>query len=319
MCSLIFDKQLVFLKKIAGFFFLFFFLLQGLQAQSVTDSLAKLRADSIAAATPASTTTSKKPVMPIKVWQTITGQPLHQQILAHMPFFSFGKQPIVFGGHLKKKTDKDVLFYVMVGLLLFFAVLRLLFTKYLGDLWRLFFRTTLKQRQLTEQLSQTPLPSLLFNLLFVVAGGLYAAFMLYYMEGSIPVDNFWLLALYCCAGIAAVYMVKYITLKATGWVFNIRSLTDTYIFIVFIINKVLGIFLLPVLFLLAFSSSGVANAAWVLSWIVIGGLLLYRYILALSAVRTYVQVSVFHFFLYFCAFEVAPVLLLYKLVITIFK
>lgn len=263
--------------------------------------------------------TVKKPVIPRVAWQTRADIPLHGQVLSHMPFFSFGKQPVTFNGHFKKKQDKDNIFYILVGLLLFFAILRLLFPKYLADLWRLFFRTTLKQRQLTEQLSQTPLPSLLFNLLFVVAGGLYSSFLFYYVEGRIPVSNFWLFALYCCAGLAAVYLVKFITLKATGWVFNVRSLTDTYIFIVFIINKVLGIFLLPVLFIVAFSGQGIANGAWVLSWIVIGGLLFYRYILALSAVRTYVQVSVFHFFLYFCAFEVAPVLLLYKMVITIFK
>ncbi len=307
------------MKRIAGLLSFLLLILQGLLAQPVTDSLTKKGKDSLAVTIPVDTLTVKKPLVPVAAWQTRPGIPLYVQVLEHMPYFSFGKQPLVAGGQLKKRTDKDMLFYGLMGLLLYFAVLRLLFPKYLSDLWRLFFRTTLKQRQLTEQLSQTPLPSLLFNLLFVIAGGLYAAFLFYYTENRVPVHNFWLFVLYCCAGLAGVYLVKFVSLKATGWVFNVRALTDTYIFIVFIINKVLGIFLLPVLFIVAFSPAGVAGAAWVLSWTVIGGLLLYRYILALSAVRTYVQVSVFHFFLYFCAFEVAPVLVLYKLVITIFK
>lgn len=294
-------------------------MLQGLFAQPARDSVPVQKVDSPVVNIAVPTATSKRPVIPVSPWQTLTDRPLNGQVLVHMPFFSFGKAPVVLGGQVKRKNDKDMLFYVLVGLLLFFALLRLLFPKYLSDLWRLFFRTTLKQRQLTEQLSQTPLPSLLFNLLFVIAGGLYIALLFYHVEKRIPVENFWLFALYCCGGLAGVYLVKFISLKATGWIFNVRALADTYIFIVFIINKVLGIFLLPVLFIVAFSPVGLANTAWVLSWIVIGGLLLYRYILALSAVRTYVQVSVFHFFLYFCAFEVAPVLLLYKMVITVFK
>ena len=67
---------------------------------------------------------------------------------------------------IHRVEGKEILFYGFIGLLLFLAVIRQSFPKYFTDLFRLFFRTTLKQRHLSEQLTQTPLPSFLLNLLF---------------------------------------------------------------------------------------------------------------------------------------------------------
>ena len=44
------------------------------------------------------------------------------------------------------------------------------------------------------------------------------------------------------ARLAVIYLVKFVGLKIIGWLFNMRHAADSYIFIVFIINKVIGIF-----------------------------------------------------------------------------
>ncbi|OYW16846.1 MAG: hypothetical protein B7Z54_09315, partial [Sphingobacteriales bacterium 12-47-4] len=67
---------------------------------------------------------------------------------------------------------KEIFFYVLLVLILFLGILKKLFPKYFADLFRIFFQRTLKQRQLYEQLVQTPLPSLLLNIFFLVVGGL---------------------------------------------------------------------------------------------------------------------------------------------------
>ncbi|HEX2628928.1 MAG TPA: DUF4271 domain-containing protein, partial [Chitinophagaceae bacterium] len=147
--------------------------------------------------------------------------------------------------------SKDLLFYVLIAMLLVFAFLRNAFAKYFSDLFRLFFRTTLKQRQIRDQLMQTPLPSLLFNGFFVVSVGLYADFMLVHFK-LISRHDFWEYYFYCCAGLAAIYLVKFAGLKVLGWIFNLRDAADSYIFVVFVVNKVVGIFLLPFLVMIAF-------------------------------------------------------------------
>ena len=198
-----------------------------------------------------------------------------------------------------------------MGLLLFLAFLRRTFPKYFIDLFRLFFRTTMKQRQIREQLMQTPLPSLLMNVFFVVSSGLYVSFLLHYF-GLQTIDNFWLLFLYCCLGVAGIYFIKFVGLKLSGWLFNMDEAANSYIFIVFVVNKIIGVFLLPFLILLAFMQGAAYTTAMMLSWCGIGILILYRLVLTYTAVRNQVKVNPFHFFLYLLAFEVAPLLLVYK-------
>ena len=220
-------------------------------------------------------------------------------------------------GNKKIFKGKEWLFYYLVFLFVLFGLLRRAFGKYFYDLFRVFFKTTLKQRQTQEQLLQSPLPSIFMNVFFVLSTGLYFNFLLRYFQLSIE-ENFWMQYLYCAGALASIYMVKYIGLKITGWLFNVNEATDTYIFIVFIINKMLGIFLLPFLLVLAFATDPLYSSAIIISWFGIALLLVYRFILSYSAVRKEVKLNSFHFILYILGFEVIPLLLIYKLLMVIF-
>jgi len=46
-------------------------------------------------------------------------------------------------------------------------------------------------------------------------------------------------------------------------------------------------------------------------------MLFYRFIISYRPVRSEIKVNRFHFFLYLCAFEIAPLLLIYKVLLTI--
>jgi hypothetical protein len=224
---------------------------------------------------------------------------------------------ILKDGDKKIFTGKEYLFYYLIFLLILFGLLRRAFAKYFYDLFRVFFKTTLKQRQTQEQLLQSSLASVLMNSFFVLSAGLYVNFLLQYFQLVIS-DNFWLQYVYCAGALAAIYLIKYLGLKITGWLFNVSNATDSYIFIVFIINKMLGIFLLPFLLLLAFANDPLYGSAMVISWLGIGLLLIYRFILSYGALRKEVKLNSFHFILYILGFEVIPLLLIYKLLLLIF-
>lgn len=243
---------------------------------------------------------------------------LTKLILDQHPYFDFKTKAAAPPLSEKRAVQgKELLFYLLVFLLIVFAVLRQLFPKYFSDLFRLFFRTTLKQRQIREQLMQTPLPSLMLNGFFVISTGLYISFVLQHFRVSAAKD-FWLIFFYASMGLSVAYLVKFIGLKVSGWLFNMPETADSYIFIVFIINKMIGILLLPFLVLLAFSQGDVFRVGLTLSWCLLGGLLIYRLTLSFGAVRNQVRVNLFHFFLYLFAFEIAPLLLVYKCLILYF-
>ncbi len=285
----------------------------GADSSGIMDS--SIFRDSIAR--PINDSVSKRPLSRSIPWQAISGIPLQEQVLLQHPYFNFNTRAIPLHSERKQFHGKELLFYVITILVLIFALLRLAFFKYFNDLFRVFFRTTMKQRQIKEQLMQTPLPSLVFNGFFVASTGLYINFLLHYFN-FIPFNNFWLLYLYCCIGLSIIYLVKFVGLIICGWLFNMQKAADSYIFIVFIINKVIGISLLPFLVLLGFTGGVMYSVSLVLSWCCVGGLLLYRFILGFSAIRNEVRFNLFHFFLYLCAFEIAPLLLIYKLLLFFF-
>jgi hypothetical protein len=233
-------------------------------------------------------------------------------LLTGHPFYQF-RNPVRRMESVRVRTEgKEYLFYSVAGLLLFFALLRNVFGRYLQDLFRLFFRSSLKQRQAKEQLMEAYMPSLLLNLLFVLSGALFLSLMLRQFRLGLNY-SFWLLLLYCASGLTLIYLVKFLTLKLCGWIFRVGEATDTYTFIVFTTNKVIGIALLPFILLLAFTTGATYQVAFTLSLLLVGGLFVYRYFLSYSSVQRQVRLSLFHFGLYLCAFEILPLLLINKL------
>ena len=211
--------------------------------------------------------------------------------------------------------SKDTLFYLIVAILFYFASIRIFFEKYFNNLMTLFFRVSLRQQQIREQVLQTPLPSLLLNILFVISAGLYACFLLHYSKWGAGA-NFWVLYLYCMALLAAIYLVKFVVLKFIGWVFSIPRATDIYIFIVFLVNKMMGIFLLPFLIVIIFSGEEWREIFITISLAMIFALWGYRILASFRPIRNEIKLTPFYFFLYLCAFEVAPLLLIYKVLLT---
>ena len=130
-------------------------------------SVARVRGDSVARLTPdtalkaAPDTLRRDSVKPAATAAPSTGPPELPEELHH-------------------PNSKDSLFYLIVAILFYFALIRIFYEKYFNNLLTLFFRVSLRQQQIREQVLQTPLPSLLLNILFVISGGLYACFLLHY-------------------------------------------------------------------------------------------------------------------------------------------
>ena len=236
-------------------------------------------------------------------------------VLAANPSFNFTGAWVVEPFQIHQANSKDSLFYLIVGILFYFALIRIFFEKYFGNLMTLFFRVSLRQQQIREQVLQTPLPSLLMNILFIITGGLYSCYLLHYSRFGANI-NFWLLYLDCIAGLSVIYLVKFLVLKFCGWVFNISRATDTYIFVVFLVNKMLGLFLLPFLIIITFSGPEVREIFITISLVMVFVLLAYRVLAAYRPVRNEIKLTPFHFFLYLCAFEIAPLLLIYKVLLS---
>jgi hypothetical protein len=234
------------------------------------------------------------------------------RIIGDNIFLNSKSKPVTFIQSLRKTESKEVTFYILALVVLMFAVLKVLYPRYFSNLFRVFFNTSLRQSQLTDQLLQAKLPSLLYNIFFTLMGGWYL-YLLLSFSGKADHYPRWELLLICAACLATIYMGKFCMLKFTGWITGYKQEADTYIFIIFLINKIVAICLIPLVIIMAFSESGLANIAMLLSFIVIAVMILMRFFRSYSLLQNRLKVSRLHFFIYIIGIEIVPLLIIYKL------
>lgn len=249
----------------------------------------------------------------LKAWQSISRV---QLFLRDHPNFAFFKTPVRLPMEPRKSSADHNLFYVLVGIIGFYALVKILFPRYIQYMFSIFWRGNLRGQQIREQMLQTPQASLLMNFLFLLSAGMYITFLARHYAFAIT-DNFWKLFLYGIAFLMAIYTGKFLFLKFFGWIFNMTRATDAYIFTVFLTNKIIGILLLPVVVLMAFPFGNSFETVLMLSLILIILLFLYRFIISYTAVNREIKVKRLHFFAYLCAFEIAPLLLIYKVLLNL--
>lgn len=211
----------------------------------------------------------------------------------------------------QKSSGQNAFFYTLVVLLLSLGLVRVSFPKYFSDLFRLFFRVTLRQQSVREQLSQNKLPSLLLNILFFFSGGLFLTLLSRYY-GWMPAQGFWYSLLFWSAILLIIYAFKLIIMKILSWLFHMREAGNTYSFIVFLMNKVAGILLLPFIVFIGLGPANWRPVIVTLSLMMIAGLFLYRYFISYPSVKNTVRLNRFHFIIYLWALEILPLLLIYK-------
>ncbi len=229
------------------------------------------------------------------------------------PYFPFGKPPEYMIMQARVVPATDYLFYVMMGVVFFAALSKLIFPKYFSNLFRLMFQTSFRQKQTRDQMIQDNLAALFLNILFVMSGSLFVTLLI--QRNNWLALDFWWLLLYSTMILAGIYIVKYLFLLFSGWVFNARQAATSYIFTVFFINKIIGITFLPLILLLAFANATIAKVCITISLIILAIMLVYRYIASLGNIRSTLKVNALHFFLYLCAVEVLPLVLIYKAVL----
>jgi Domain of unknown function (DUF4271) len=237
------------------------------------------------------------------------------ELLGSEKSFNFLGKPVRVKADLYEPESFEGMFYFMIGLLFYFAIIKLFFSKYLANILTLFFRASMRQQQLREQVLQSPFPSLLLNILFVFSGALYGAFLMRYYNYGSP-QSLWFHFQFLGCFLIALYLFKYLILKVVGWVFNLNRAVDFYLFVVFMTNKIIGIFLLPFLVLITFSGQALTEVGITLSITMISVFYIYRFIGSYSTLRKEIKISGLYFILYLCAFEMAPLLLIYKVLVT---
>lgn len=111
---------------------------------------------------------------------------------------------------------------------------------------------------------------------------------------------------------SSVYLVKHTGLNTFGKIFLIEKSTGLYSFTCMIFNHAAGMILIPFNFMIAFAPKDMAE---IVLWIAVGIiviLLILRTLRGIIIVFEFINDRIFQIFVYLCAFEIAPVMILVK-------
>lgn len=297
------------------FAFLLLLLKSGAQQPSSlpVDSLAKIDTIRSAVDTASADTVKVKDSLPL-IKPLSSYQQAMQWVMANHSLLKGKAAPVAYVTQPRQVHSKDLAFYILFFLVGFLGLLRFIYARYFDNLFRVFFNTSLRQNQLTDQLLQAKLPSLLFNVLFVFSAGLFFYFLLRHFHFFGMPLNLLLMAI-CVAGVTVIYFGKFALLSFTGWLTGYQSTTNTYVFVIFLINKIMAVMLLPFSIVLIFSEGTLLDVA------AYGGIMLVAFLLILRFFRSYgllqqqLSISRPHFFLYLIGVEILPLFLIYKTVL----
>ena len=216
-----------------------------------------------------------------------------------------------FPGIKKQAISKDFAFYFILTLFLFLGILNAVFKNYFNTLIRVFFKTSLRQSQLTDQLMQAKLPSLCLNIFSVLVTGFYIFTLLNYKKiiGYNQLD----VLFFSCLAVLVIYIGKYFIIQIAGWISGFKQEAVSYTFLIFLVNKLLAMVLLPATCVLIFSKYDIAIFAYNISIVAVGIFYLLRCFRSYDIFENKLNLGKFHFLLYILAVEFIPVLLVFKI------
>ena len=203
---------------------------------------------------------------------------------------------------------------VLLGLLVLLTWFKVFYSRIFSQLWDAFFSLTTTNQIVRDESILLQRASLILSVIAYFVSGLFVYQVSIIMSWSHPLlpggfNRFILFALI----IALAYSIKMIFLRFLSVVFKVEKPVATYIFNIFLVNMVIGLLLFPAIILVAYLPSDYRYYIVIIILILLAALLMYRLARAIGIGLTIQRFSLFYLFLYICGFEIAPLLIIYKL------
>lgn len=208
--------------------------------------------------------------------------------------------------------EESFIFVVHMILLILLGVLMSLYRSFLPSIYKGILNTN--YLKLLQRSANEPVRFKLgvFYTFFFLNAGLFifqGAEKLGYIEWSHPP----LQLFYCILGVFIFFGAKHIILKYLAAFFPPRKEATLFSFMIMVFNCLVGVFLVPINVLLAFGSDELTRFVFFMGVISVVILFIIKQLKAIFIGAGIWMNNVFHFFLYICAVEIAPICILWKL------
>jgi len=214
-----------------------------------------------------------------------------------------------------KEEFRQFFFMAFMGMLVMLTICFTLFRNSFAKAWRSFLNDNMLTQVHREQGVIANLPYMLMNFFLCVNLALFAQlaaqnFNIQLMDKG-NLETFFLLLV----GIISIFILKHLLIKLVGTIFPISKAMHLYAFTVTIFCSILGLFLIPLNAFMAYAPESLIISSFWITVVVIILTYLFRSLRGLFIGGRYIASHQFHFLLYICTVEIAPVLILIRLIL----
>ncbi len=149
--------------------------------------------------------------------------------------------------------------------------------------------------------------------MFWINAGIFAFLLMSYYKMKPPFGQFGTF-MACVAGVSGLILLKHTVLYLVAKVFPIEKEVRTYNFIIMTVGIILGLILMPINIFIAYSSPTMSFAFVYLGIAVVVISYLVRSLRSLPVAAPFLIDNRFHFLLYLCTVEIAPLLVISKII-----
>ncbi len=222
------------------------------------------------------------------------------------------KRPII--NKLDKSSDfLNIKFWVLIISCILLAIIMFAFREFVLSLYKpILNENYLKTLRRETNGGKNVVFILLYSLFFINFSLLLFASLEYYNETQYYDYRIYLYVLFACI---ALYLSKHIYLAIIGYIYPISKELKTYDFTITIIHSFLGIILIPIN-LLAILGPEVSKVFFLYLGIgIIAFFFLIRLFKGFSGSSRRASSNLYYFFIYLCSSEIAPLVILYSLIV----
>ena len=205
------------------------------------------------------------------------------------------------------------LFVVVISLLVLLTLLMTGFRAFFQRAYSAFINDTMMNQVYRDRESAGPIPYWVWYIYFFLNAGLLLFFVLRLYDVVLS-DNFYLQWIYCTAGVAGLFLLKHLLLNITGFIFPVEKEIQLYNFLIVIFGIVIGLLLTPINILLAYGPENFFRTLIFITFGLLGLIYGFRYLRGIFIANRFIVFRRFHFLLYICTVEIAPVMVLVKLI-----
>lgn len=216
--------------------------------------------------------------------------------------------PISYINSDKNQTDSNFLLWIFLFILVFLAILLSFNRGLILNIFKAIWFYNLTNSLFRNFGNRDLIFYILLFLNFIINFAIFIyliANKFHHLSGL----NFFMIT----AGIVlSIYTFKHLAIYLFNSVFTSLKSITTFNFTILLFNISLGILLLPINLIAGYSISPIAIFFIYFGGFIVFSMYLLRLFRGFLITLNYFNISIFHFFLYLCAFEIIPLLFLYR-------